>query len=149
MVWTWLTRIGSILGVVAFGLSIYQWTVAQQQLRIAAAIEISKAYLQDKELRTLQAQIVDSDQAIEPRYDESNLKIRAFVDLNNYIAHLANEGLIENDYLASRIICDIAWLDEVVKKRRKDFIDATRQIRKYVSNKRHRGCPEIPPIDTH
>lgn len=135
-----LTQIGSLLGVAAFFLSGYQWLVAQQQIRVSAAIDISKSYLQNRELREAQSTILKTT---EPElYSENWLRERAFVDLNDYIARLANEGLIDNAYVSSRVKCDIAWIDRTANTYRKDLAGAAKQISAYVKAENHRACPE-------
>jgi hypothetical protein len=42
------------------------------------------------------------------------LNERSYVDLIDYISHLANAGLIDNRYLADRIKCDISYVSKII-----------------------------------
>jgi hypothetical protein len=138
-IWIWFTRVGALLGIVGFVLSLYQWSVAQKQIRINAAIDISKAYLHDTSLRDAQ-HLLERARPV-PEYDADGLRERAFVDLNDYIAELENSGLIDGRYVAPRVKCDIRWIVKLARERG-GMDKTTLNAKSYVERGHDSECPE-------
>ena len=103
-------------------------------------MDISRAYLQDAQLREVQNLIITTKP--EHQYDRVHLRQRAFIDLDNYIAQLINEKRIDERYVSNRIKCDIAWLETMVHGDRPDLVEGTAQISRYSKTGRHKGCQD-------
>jgi hypothetical protein len=141
-------KTSSVIAGAALGLSVatsifsgYQWIDTRHQERINAAIEFSKAYLQDSDIAGRYAKILDYD----PKNivsKEDFVKERSFIDLLNYIANLANQNLIDNRYLSWRIKCDIYYVAKFVVPKRPDIANAMEDITRYVDENRAADCPE-------
>jgi hypothetical protein len=129
-----------------FGFSVYQSRDTQHEHRINAAIELSKMYLQDKEISDRYAMILNYDPK-KARSNDEFLRERSFVDLINYIATLANQNLIDNHYLSWRIKCDIYFVGKIVAPNRPDLTNAVRESTRYVDEERAADCPERAPLN--
>src|SRR5882757_3461486 len=97
--------------LVTFG---FQYFTALSQQRINTAVEFSKLYLTDKEISNRYGMIVFSDTPITVLDKTRFLEARSYVDLIEYISRLSNKGLVNDDYIATRIKCDIVYVKETI-----------------------------------
>lgn len=141
-----LSVFGSVLATLGFALAfvtalftVYQWRAGQSQTRINAAVELSKTYLIDPEIPRRYALFVDSKAEPIPGSLDTHLRARSYLDLLNYIAHLANENLIDDRYVNGRIKCDIYWM--VKDAQLPPGYQPGQAMAKYVKDGKATGCP--------
>jgi len=127
--------------LVTFG---FQYFTALSQQRINTAVEFSKLYLTDKEISNRYGMIVFSDTPITVLDKTRFLEARSYVDLIEYISRLSNKGLVNDDYIATRIKCDIVYVKETIVGRHPDLSDAIDEMTKYVrAHQENLGCPAL------
>ncbi len=103
------------IGTAAF--SIYQWWNSERSSRINAAMEVSKHYLEDKELNAARMEINMMVSVKQQTVSvESSLATRAYISWLNYVAFLSNNERLDPDYLAELLTCDIISKGQMVRQ---------------------------------
>jgi len=139
-------RIAIAISVVSFLFTGYQWWNGQRESRINAAVEISRIYLLDPDVKRGYDVFLNYKVSARPsgEFSEEFLRERSYIDFVNYISDLANRDRINNDYLSSRIKCDIAYVVKVVRDQRAELRQAIREAVQYHESGKDADCPDFP-----
>lgn len=134
-----ISVISLVASLATFG---FQYFTAQSQQRINTAVEFSKMYLTDKEISNRYGMLVFSENPI-TGFDKTRfLEARSYVDLIEYISHLSNKRLVNDDYIATRIKCDIVYVRETIVAKHPELSDAIDEMTKFVrDHQENLGCP--------
>ena len=141
-IFDWITRVGAIFGLFALPVSLVQFTFTQvHEAKINAAVDISKRYLQDWQLKSAETLFGSrGDQHKVVPDDEDGMREREFVDVNDYIALLVNQDRINAQYLSPRIKCDIKWIASRAQNERPDVASYARQAIIYAKSISFNEC---------
>jgi hypothetical protein len=98
------------ISIVTAAFSFYQWWTAEDESRIAAAIEISRNYFSEAHQQPIRAIVA----AALDKIDDSNVAASALMATNylEYVAFLANSKRIDARYLSQDIKCDMNFARE-------------------------------------
>jgi hypothetical protein len=133
----------SVVSLVAsLGTFAFQYWTAQSQQHINTAVEFSKMYLTDKEVSNRYGMLVFSETPITGLEKTKFLEARSYVDLIEYISYLSNKRFVNDDYIATRIKCDIVYVRETIVGKHPELSDAIEEMDKYVRDHQENiGCP--------
>jgi hypothetical protein len=108
-----LAVLGSVLAVVSAAFSAYQWLDSRREHRITTAIEISRNYIKETADETSNA-IHEAAMGHKMSVEEA-LTVPRGANTLEYIAFLANNGRINEDYLSEELKCAMKWASEGAK----------------------------------
>jgi hypothetical protein len=123
--WTFrLSILGSVLAVASVLWSTYQWMDSRRESRISAAVDISRNYLKETSDSTSN-EINRAALGLEMSNEDALIALRG-ANVLEYIAFLANNNRINEDYLAEELKCSIKHASEGAKniKRKMEWLNS-------------------------
>jgi hypothetical protein len=110
-----LAVFGSVLSVTTAIFSAFQWWGGQRDIRINAAIDISRKYIEDGDLAKGRKELFAAQQKTPTAGSPEADAMLTYIRFLEYVSYLANTGRVDDTYLIASMRCDI-WQANVALK---------------------------------
>src|SRR5688572_15880729 len=115
---SWTAMAALVVSVSTAAFSWYQWRTEGAEERIRYTVEVSKEYVQEATTTQLDSLIprIPSQPSVQPLSTDEAEKLYRYLGRMEYIAFLANHGLMDVGFMPSALKCDIYRIGTAVEK---------------------------------